>query len=96
MLGIPVHDATAGYRAYRRSALDALGLSDVQSQGYCFQIDLTRRSAAAGLRLVEVPITFVERRVGDSKMSRGIVAEALWRVTAWGVGTHARRLVGRG
>jgi dolichol-phosphate mannosyltransferase len=96
MLGVPVHDATAGFRAYRRTALEALHLSDVQSQGYCFQIDLTRRAAAAGLRIVEVPITFVERQVGDSKMSRAIVAEALWRVTAWGVSSHARRLVRRG
>ena len=95
ILGVPVHDATAGFRAYRRSALTALSLAEVQSQGYCFQVDLTRRAAAAGLRIVEVPITFVEREVGDSKMSRAIVAEALWRVTAWGVRDRTRRLVGR-
>jgi dolichol-phosphate mannosyltransferase len=96
LLGVPVHDATAGFRAYRRSALERLDLADVQSQGYCFQVDLTRRAAAAGLRIVEVPITFVERQVGDSKMSRAIVAEALWRVTAWGIADRTRRLVGRG
>lgn len=95
LLGVPVHDSTAGFRAYRRSALAALNLAEVQSQGYCFQVDLTRRAAAAGLRIVEVPITFVEREVGDSKMSRAIVAEALWRVTAWGMRDRTRRLVGR-
>ena len=87
ILGVPVHDATAGFRAYRRSALTALSLAEVQSQGYCFQVDLTRRAAAAGLRIVEVPITFVEREVGDSKMSRAIVAEAL-RVHANSGGKH--------
>jgi dolichol-phosphate mannosyltransferase len=96
MLGVSVHDATAGFRAYRRSALQALSLAEVQSQGYCFQVDLTRRAAAAGLRIVEVPITFVEREVGDSKMSRAIVAEALWRVTAWGLRDRTRRAFGRG
>ena len=85
MLGVSVRDATAGYRAYRRSALEQLDLPTVESQGYCFQVDLTRRAVHAHLRVVEVPITFVEREVGESKMSRAIVAEALWRVTAWGV-----------
>lgn len=92
MLGLPVHDATAGYRAYRRQALQAIDLDSVQSQGYCFQVDLTRRSAHAGLRIAEVPITFVERAEGESKMSRAIVLEALWRVTGWGVQDRLRRL----
>jgi len=83
-LGIDVRDATAGFRAFRRSTLQAIDLGSVQSQGYCFQIDLTRRVLDAGLRVVEVPITFVERDIGESKMSRTIVAEALWRVTVWG------------
>ncbi|MCZ3389307.1 MAG: polyprenol monophosphomannose synthase [Actinomycetia bacterium] len=96
MLGLGVHDATAGYRAYRRSALERMDLSTVSSQGYCFQVDLTRRAAAAGLRIVEVPITFVEREQGDSKMSGAIVAEALWRVTQWGVTSRARHLAQRG
>jgi dolichol-phosphate mannosyltransferase len=91
MLGLPVHDATAGYRAYRASALEQMDLETVASQGYCFQVDLTRRADAAGLRIVEVPISFVEREVGDSKMSGTIVAEALWRVTVWGVGDRFRR-----
>jgi dolichol-phosphate mannosyltransferase len=95
MLGLGVHDATAGYRAYRRSALERMDLSTVASQGYCFQVDLTRRATAAGLRIVEVPITFVEREVGDSKMSGAILGEALWRVTQWGVAGRARQLKAR-
>ncbi len=96
MLGLGVHDATAGYRAYRRTALERMDLSTVSSQGYCFQVDLTRRAAAAGLRIVEVPITFVEREQGDSKMSGAIVAEALWRVTQWGVSSRAQQVRRRG
>ena len=91
MLGLGVKDATAGYRVYRASALQQLGLDAVASQGYCFQIDLTRRAARAGLRIVEVPIMFVERELGDSKMSSTIVAEALWRVTQWGLADRAKR-----
>jgi dolichol-phosphate mannosyltransferase len=84
MLGIGVRDATGGYRAYRASTLTAVGLDQVESQGYCFQIDLTLRTARHGLTIAEVPITFTERTRGASKMSRAIVAEALWRVTIWG------------
>lgn len=82
---LPVRDATAGYRAYRCGALEAIGYTEVESQGYCFQVDMTRRAARAGLRIVEVPITFTERQAGESKMSREIVREALWRVTVWGL-----------
>ena len=82
---LPVADATAGYRAYRRHTLETVGLGQVESQGYCFQVDMTRRTAQAGLRIAEVPITFEERSVGESKMSADIVREALWRVTQWGV-----------
>ncbi len=96
MLGLGVRDATAGYRVYRRDALERMDLASVASQGYCFQVDLTRRAAAAGLRIVEVPITFVEREEGESKMSGVIVAEALWRVTQWGVVQRARQLDPRG
>jgi dolichol-phosphate mannosyltransferase len=85
MLGMHVNDATAGYRVYRTSALQAMGLDGVQSQGYCFQIDLTLRAVRTGLRVVEVPITFVEREVGVSKMGRDIVREALTSVTRWGI-----------
>lgn len=85
MLGVPIHDATGGYRAFRADTLRKLDLHEVASQGYCFQIDLAWRALQRGLRVREVPITFVERTSGASKMSRKIVVEALWRVTAWGV-----------
>ena len=85
MLGIPLHDATGGYRAYRATTLRKVGLDHVESQGYCFQIDLALRALQARLNVVEVPITFVERAHGASKMSNAIVREALWRVTQWGV-----------
>lgn len=85
MLGLSVHDATGGYRAYRAAALNDIALHTVTSQGYCFQIDLTLRAARALKKIVEVPITFTERTHGSSKMSRAIVAEALWRVTVWGI-----------
>lgn len=87
--GMPVRDATGGFRAYRREVLEAVDLGAVASQGYCFQVDLAWRAAGAGFRVVEVPIDFVERTQGSSKMSRQIVAEALWRVTVWGAG-HRR------
>ena len=85
LLGIKVRDATGGYRAFRATALRQVGLDEVESQGYCFQIDLALRVIRAGLTVVEVPITFVERTQGASKMSRAVVAEALWRVTQWGI-----------
>jgi len=84
-LGIDLHDATGGYRAYRRVVLDTIDYRAVASEGYCFQVDLVWRAVRAGFRVVEVPITFAERERGDSKMSRSIVREALWRVTEWGV-----------
>ncbi len=84
-LGLPVKDATAGFRAYRREVLEKLDLPAIGSQGYCFQIDLAARTWRAGFRIIEVPITFAERERGQSKMSSRIVREALWRVTAWGV-----------
>ena len=84
-LGVPIHDVTGGYRAFRATALRALDLQDVASQGYCFQIDLAWRAVQRGLRVEEVPITFVERERGESKMSGAIVRESLTLVTAWGV-----------
>lgn len=84
-LGIDIRDVTGGFRAYRRATLEGLGLDEVNSQGYCFQIELAARALARGFKVVEVPITFVERERGDSKMSREIVIEALRRVTAWGI-----------
>ena len=84
LLGMPIGDATGGFRAYRASALRSLDLRDVASQGYCFQVDLVWRAVRRGLKVVEVPITFVERTMGDSKMSQGIVGEALRSITVWG------------
>ena len=94
MLGVPLRDATGGYNAFRASTLRGIGLDDIASAGYCFQIDLGWRALKAGFRVVEVPITFVEREYGDSKMSQKIVAEALLRTTVWGVGHRARQLKG--
>ncbi len=94
MLGIPVRDATAGFRAYRASALRTLDLDGVESQGYCFQVDMAWRVIQAGGSVVEVPIVFVERELGASKMSGEIIREALFKVTAWGMkerAAHVRR-----
>lgn len=99
LLGMEVSDATAGYRVYRAEALRGLDLASVESAGYCFQVDLTRRAVAAGLDVVEVPITFVEREIGQSKMDQSIVRESLGRITVWGVQRRAdqvrERLTGR-
>jgi dolichol-phosphate mannosyltransferase len=84
-LGAKVNDITGGFRAYRAEVLRELNLHTVASQGYCFQIDLAWRTIELGYRVVEVPITFTEREIGESKMSGNIVREALWRVTKWGV-----------
>lgn len=84
-LGFDLHDATAGYRAFTRQALERIDLSSVDSNGYCFQIDLAWRAWQQRLKIVEVPITFVERTSGVSKMSKGIVLEAIWQITKWGL-----------
>jgi dolichol-phosphate mannosyltransferase len=96
MLGIKVRDATGGFRAYRAGTLRKIALAEVVSQGYCFQIDLTLRTLRAGLTVTEIPITFIERARGSSKMSNAIVREALWRVTQWGIAALPARLLGRG
>jgi dolichol-phosphate mannosyltransferase len=85
LLGIPIHDATGGFRAYRMTALAKMNIANVESQGYCFQVDMAWRAVKANLRVAEVPITFVERELGESKMDSAIVKEALWRVTQWGI-----------
>ncbi|MFB7636810.1 polyprenol monophosphomannose synthase [Streptomyces sp. NPDC056149] len=95
MLDVPIRDVTGGFRAFRAETLQGLGLDEVASQGYCFQVDLARRAVQAGYHVVEVPITFVERELGDSKMSRDIVVEALWRITSWGVGSKVSKIRGR-
>lgn len=92
MLGVDVRDVTGGFRAFRADTLRKLDLHDVVSQGYCFQIDLAWRALQRGLRVKEVPILFVERTAGVSKMSRKIVVEAMWRVTVWGFDDKVTRL----
>ena len=83
-LGLPLRDATGGFRAFRRETLEGIDLGSVTSEGYCFQVDLARRAVSRGYRVVEVPITFVEREYGESKMTGDIVREALVNVTRWG------------
>ena len=85
MLGLAVRDSTAGFRAYRAECLRALDLESVKTKGYGFQVDMTRRVAAAGYGIVEVPIAFRERTHGQSKMSGAIIFEAMWMVTVWGL-----------
>lgn len=92
LLGLRVHDATAGFRAYRSELLTSLLDEDVASHGYCFQVDMTRRSRDAGAVIREVPIDFDERREGTSKMDSSIVSEALLKVTRWGLSHRARQL----
>ncbi|WP_322767053.1 apolipoprotein N-acyltransferase [Frankia sp. Cr1] len=91
VLGMPLADATAGFRAYRAPVLQSRDLGQVASQGYCFQVDLTWQAWRSGFRILEVPITFVEREHGRSKMNRAIVTEALWRVTWWALTTRHGR-----
>jgi len=80
LLGLPVRDLTGGFKCYRRAVLEALPLDDIDSKGYAFQIETTYRSLRRGFRVREVPITFVDRVEGGSKMSRSIVLEAVWKV----------------
>ncbi len=86
LLGVGIHDITAGYRAYRREVLDKLDLPTVDSKGYCFQIDLTWRAINNGYTVAEVPITFTERELGVSKMSGSNIREAMTKVARWGIG----------
>ena len=88
-----IRDITAGFRGYRASTLRQVDLSGVGSAGYCFQIEMAWLYERLGYRVVEIPITFTERELGASKMSGNIVTEAIWRVAAWGLGSHARSLV---
>jgi dolichol-phosphate mannosyltransferase len=93
-MGIPVRDATAGFRAYRASLLRKLALDQVASHGYGFQVDMTWRALKAGARVVEVPITFVEREQGVSKMSNAIIVEAMVNVARWGIAERSRQVAG--
>ena len=94
LLGVDIHDITAGYRAYRREVLEKIDLAAVDSKGYCFQIDLTWRAINNGFKVVEVPITFTERELGVSKMSGSNIREALVKVARWGVGGRLDRARG--
>jgi dolichol-phosphate mannosyltransferase len=91
LLGIGVRDATAGFRVFRREALETIRLERVQSLGYVFQVELAYRALQAGLRVVEVPIEFVERVRGDSKMTPEVARESLVRITRWGLAQRFRR-----
>jgi dolichol-phosphate mannosyltransferase len=91
LLGAPVHDLTGGFKCYRREVLERIDLDAVSSRGYAFQIETTYRALRAGFRVVEVPITFADRRAGTSKMSPAIALEAIWRVPL----LRARALAGR-
>jgi dolichol-phosphate mannosyltransferase len=92
LLGIEVRDATAGYRLYRRTTLEKIELGTVRSAGYVFQTDLVARVVRAGLVVREVPIEFVERVRGESKMGPAVAAESLRRITAWGLRERVRQL----
>jgi dolichol-phosphate mannosyltransferase len=94
LLGIPVRDVTAGYRLFRRSTLERIDLSSVESVGYCFQTDLTVRTLRAGLTVREVPIEFLERVRGESKMDSAVAVESLRRITRWGLEQRLARLRG--
>jgi dolichol-phosphate mannosyltransferase len=80
ILGLPVRDLTGGFKCYRRKVLETIDLDAIHSKGYAFQIETTYRAIHAGFRVVEIPIVFVDRQVGGSKMSRTIVVEAVWKV----------------
>jgi dolichol-phosphate mannosyltransferase len=84
VLGLNVHDCTSGFRVFSRRALDCINLKDLESNGYGFQVETLYRAHQAGLKVGEVPITFIERKEGVSKMHGGIVLEAMWNVTKWG------------
>jgi dolichol-phosphate mannosyltransferase len=94
LLGVGIHDITAGYRAYRREVLEKIDLNAVDSKGYCFQVDLTWRAINNGFKVVEVPITFTERELGVSKMSGSNIREAMLKVAQWGIGGRLNRARG--
>ena len=92
LLGIEVRDATSGFRLYRRTALERIELDTIASYGYVFQVDLAVRALRAGLRVVEVPIEFVEREHGESKMNTRVATDSLRAITAWGLSERRRQV----
>jgi dolichol-phosphate mannosyltransferase len=82
LLGVRIRDLTGGFKCYRRAVLETIDLDAIDSKGYAFQIETTYRALRAGFRVVEVPIVFVDREAGGSKMSKSIVLEAIWKVPA--------------
>jgi len=93
LLGIAIRDATAGFRVFRRTALEKIDLASVESTGYVFQTDLVTRCLRAGLTVREVPIEFIERVRGDSKMSGAVATESLRRITRWGLRERKEQLL---
>ena len=91
VLGTQVNDMTAGFRIYRADLLKKMDLEGISSQGYSFQIEMTREALRVGARIKEVPITFIERTIGKSKMSSEIVLEAMLKVTRWGIARYMGR-----
>ncbi|MFT4289346.1 polyprenol monophosphomannose synthase [Nocardioides sp.] len=94
LLGIPIKDATGGYRLFRRTTLEKIDLATARSAGYVFQTELATRALQHGLKVREVPIEFIERVRGDSKLSGGIASESMRRVTAWGLQERTAQLRG--
>jgi dolichol-phosphate mannosyltransferase len=92
LLGLPVRDPTGGFKCYRRAVLETIDLDAIRSRGYAFQIETTYRALRAGFSVVEIPIAFVDRTVGSSKMSGPIIAEAVWKVPALRIFALARRI----
>ncbi len=91
VLGLEVRDLTGGFKCFRREVLESVDLDSIGAHGYVFQVEMTQRAIAAGFRVDEVPIVFRDRRVGESKMSRAIVAEAIWQVPLLRFEDHRRR-----
>jgi dolichol-phosphate mannosyltransferase len=91
LLGVPIRDLTGGFKCYRRAVLETIDLAAIDSKGYAFQIETTYRTIGAGFRAVEVPIVFVDRQVGGSKMSKAIVLEAVWKVPLLRISTLRAR-----
>jgi dolichol-phosphate mannosyltransferase len=92
LLGVRVRDLTGGFKCYRRQVLETIDLDSIDSKGYAFQIETTYRALRAGFKVVEIPITFADREVGGSKMSKAIVAEAIWKVPSLRLKALTRRL----